>query len=121
MRSNAAHTLARTLSKLPGTVGDEILADDQSADDTVALAGRLGLKVVLHGHNRGYGVNQKTCYAPAIAAEADIVVMLHQVYQYSCGVYDLALGSRILGRQARKGGLPAYKAARTARSRRSRI
>ena len=118
---NAERTLARTVSEIPETVDLCILVDDQSTDGTAELARRLGLQVHVHEKNRGYGGNQKTCYAEALEAGADIVVMLHPDYQYSprlvgpmvsmiaYGVYDLVLGSRILGGGALRGGMPLYK------------
>jgi len=118
---NAARTLAATVAELPETVDEVILVDDQSSDETVTLARQLGLTVVVHDENRGYGANQKTCYATALAHGADIVLMIHPDYQYSpllatalasmvaYGVYDIALGSRILGGQALRGGMPVYK------------
>jgi glycosyltransferase involved in cell wall biosynthesis len=118
---NAEKTLEATVGELPDTVDDVILVDDCSADNTVAVARRLGLTVAVHDRNRGYGANQKTCYATALAAGADLVVMIHPDYQYSpllvtamasmvaYNVYDLVLGSRILGGQARSGGMPVYK------------
>lgn len=119
---NAAQTLARTVEAIPsGCVDALILVDDGSRDETVALARALGLSVIVHPQNRGYGANQKTCYTAALAAGADIVVMLHPDYQYdpalvpalasavAVGPYDLVLGSRMLGRGARYGGMPLYK------------
>jgi glycosyltransferase involved in cell wall biosynthesis len=118
---NAERTLEATVRELPDTVDDVILVDDKSSDQTVALARRLGLTVIVHERNRGYGGNQKTCYAAALKRGADVVVMNHPDYQYSpllvtalasmvaFGVYDLALGSRILVGGARKGGMPLYK------------
>ncbi|HTS31128.1 MAG TPA: glycosyltransferase family 2 protein [Bryobacteraceae bacterium] len=118
---NAERTLEATVRELPELVDDCILVDDQSRDQTVAVARRLGLQVVVHEQNRGYGGNQKTCYATALERGADVVVMIHPDYQYSpllvtamasmvaYGVYDLALGSRILGNGALRGGMPAYK------------
>ena len=118
---NAAKTLEATVLELPDVVDHRILVDDCSADETVALARRLGLTVATHEQNRGYGANQKTCYSTALAAGADVVVMIHPDYQYSpllvtamasmvaYGVYELVLGSRILGGQARSGGMPVYK------------
>jgi len=118
---NAERTLEATVRELPDCVDESILVDDQSRDETVALARRLGLTVVVHERNRGYGGNQKTCYATALARGADVVVMTHPDYQYSpllvtalasmvaYGVYDLALGSRILLGQALHGGMPLYK------------
>src|SRR6202167_3260707 len=118
---NAAKTLEATVRELPETVDETILVDDHSTDETVAMARRLHLTVHVHERNRGYGGNQKTCYAQALAAGADVVVMTHPDYQYSpllvtamasmvaYGVYDLALGSRILLGGALKGGMPVYK------------
>ena len=119
---NAARTLERTVAEIPRDIVDEvILTDDGSADDTAALSRRLGLHTLVHDRNRGYGANQKTCYAEALARHADIVVMLHPDYQYSprlvaamasmiaSGHYDVVLGSRILGRGALAGGMPLYK------------
>jgi len=118
---NAEGTLEATVRELPDTVDERILVDDHSTDETVAVARRLGLTVAVHERNLGYGGNQKTCYAKALASGADVVVMLHPDYQYSpllvtpmagmvaYGVYDLVLGSRILGGQALRGGMPVYK------------
>lgn len=118
---NAERTLEQTVEEISGAVDACILVDDRSSDGTVELAGRLGLKVHVHARNRGYGGNQKTCYAAALEAGADIVVMLHPDYQYSprlvvpmagmiaFGVYDIVLGSRILGGGALRGGMPRYK------------
>ncbi|MGA2114053.1 MAG: glycosyltransferase family 2 protein [Bryobacteraceae bacterium] len=118
---NAAKTLEATVRELPEIVDESILVDDHSNDDTADVARRLGLTVEVHARNRGYGGNQKTCYAKALARGADVVVMLHPDYQYNpllvtpiatmiaYGVYDLALGSRILGGGALRGGMPLYK------------
>jgi glycosyltransferase involved in cell wall biosynthesis len=119
---NAARTLECTLAGVDRAIVDDlILTDDASKDDTAALARSLGLHVMVHERNRGYGANQKTCYAEALARGADIVVMLHPDYQYSpklvpamasmivSGHYDAVLGSRILGRGALAGGMPLYK------------
>lgn len=118
---NAEKTLQQTVQEIPSTVDSCILVDDHSTDATVELAHRLGLQVHVHEQNRGYGGNQKTCYAAALKAGADIVVMLHPDYQYSprlvepmasmiaFGVYDLVLGSRILGGGAIQGGMPRHK------------
>ncbi len=118
---NAEKTLEATVRELPETVDERILVDDHSSDETVAMARRLDLIVEVHEKNRGYGANQKTCYAKALACGADVVVMTHPDYQYSpllvtamasmvaYGVYDLALGSRILGGGALRGGMPVYK------------
>jgi glycosyltransferase involved in cell wall biosynthesis len=119
---NAELTLEKTYRELPHDIVDDvILVDDFSRDATAALARRLGLITHQHDRNRGYGGNQKTCYAAAMQLGADIVVMVHPDYQYtpkllrslasllSEGVYDVALGSRILGMGALKGGMPKYK------------
>lgn len=120
---NAAQTLEKTYNELPADLVDEvILVDDHSQDDTVTLAQSLGIdKVIPHARNLGYGGNQKTCYAAALAGDADIVVMVHPDYQYSprlCGAmawmiasgeYDCVIGSRILGETALRGGMPLYK------------
>src|SRR5688500_16471976 len=80
---NAAKTLRRTYADIPHTVVDHIiLVDDVSRDETVEIAKRLGLEVIVHRQNRGYGGNQKTCYTAALAAGAAVVVMLHPDYQY---------------------------------------
>ena len=112
---NAEKTLEATVRDLPETVDECILVDDGSSDGTVALARSLNLTVYVHDKNRGYGGNQKTCYAQALLRGADVVVMTHPDYQYSpllissmagmvaYGVYDLALGSRILGGGALRG------------------
>jgi glycosyltransferase involved in cell wall biosynthesis len=119
---NASQTLERTYSEIPmGIVDDVILVDDASADETAKVARRLGIHTVIHSRNAGYGANQKTCYANALARGADIVVMLHPDYQYSprlltamagmiaSGHYDAVLASRILGGGALTGGMPRYK------------
>ena len=118
---NAEKTLQQTVREIPATVDSCILVDDHSTDATAEVAQRLGLQVHVHERNRGYGGNQKTCYAAALKAGADIVVMLHPDYQYSprlvepmasmiaFGIYDLVLGSRILGGRAIQGGMPRHK------------
>jgi glycosyltransferase involved in cell wall biosynthesis len=119
---NAEATLARTLSELDRDLIDEVvLVDDASTDETVALAGRLGLEPISHERNLGYGGNQKTCYRRALELGADIVVMVHPDYQYSpllvpamasmiaYGEYDLVLGSRILAQSPVARGMPRYK------------
>ncbi len=119
---NAERTLEQTVSEVPRDVVDDIVVvDDQSRDGTVEVARRLGLHVIVHPRNRGYGGNQKTCYTEALRRGAEIVVMVHPDYQYtprlipalaSCiasGLFDVALGSRILGGGARAGGMPLYK------------
>jgi glycosyltransferase involved in cell wall biosynthesis len=119
---NAATTLERTVSEVPRDIVDDIvLVDDRSSDETFAIAKRLDLHTIRHEKNRGYGGNQKTCYQAALGLGADIVVMVHPDYQYtpllipalaSCiasGLFDVALGSRILGGGALSGGMPLYK------------
>ena len=119
---NAEKTLQMTYSEIPHDIVDDIiLVDDQSQDRTVEVAQRLGLTTVVHEQNRGYGGNQKTCYATALSLGADIVIMLHPDYQYTPklitaiasliaeGLFDCVLGSRILGVGALKGGMPIYK------------
>lgn len=119
---NAAKTLERTYNDLPkGVVDKVILVDDVSQDETVEIARRLGLDVVVHIQNKGYGGNQKTCYLKALEDGADIVVMLHPDYQYDStlvpelikpiqeGKADMVLGSRFLGLGALQGGMPLYK------------
>ncbi|WP_174291197.1 glycosyltransferase family 2 protein [Sphingomonas bacterium] len=119
---NAALTLRKTVAEIPRDVVDDIiLTDDCSHDETVAVAEELGLHVVRHDRNRGYGGNQKSCYTAALARGADIVVMLHPDYQYSprlvtamagmiaSGHYDAVFASRILGKGALVGGMPRYK------------
>jgi glycosyltransferase involved in cell wall biosynthesis len=119
---NASKTLRTTCAEIPMDIVDDIiLVDDASRDETVAVAKELGLKTVVHPRNRGYGGNQKSCYKTALEAGADIVIMLHPDYQYTpklvsamayileSGLYDVVLGSRILGGQALKGGMPMYK------------
>jgi glycosyltransferase involved in cell wall biosynthesis len=119
---NAARTLERTYNDLPRDVVDHvILVDDVSRDETVEVAQRLGLKVIVHVQNRGYGGNQKTCYIEALRDGADLVVMLHPDYQYDSrlvpqliapiqsGEADLVLGSRLLGGGTLAGGMPRWK------------
>jgi len=119
---NAEKTLERTFNQIPKNIVDEvILVDDGSQDKTVEVAKRLNLTFVVHPKNLGYGANQKTCYREALKRGADIVVMLHPDYQYppqlvdalaslvASGLFDVALGSRILGGFALKGGMPLYK------------
>lgn len=123
---NAAKTLEKTLKDVPqGLVDLFIVVDDCSKDETVVVANQLKdrwpIKVIKHQSNKGYGGNQKTCYEAALSEGAEIVVMLHPDYQYepkllgamswmvASGVYDIALGSRILGKGALRGGMPLWK------------
>lgn len=120
---NAAATLEQTFAEIPMDIVDEVvLVDDKSKDSTVQKARELGIRhVVVHEVNRGYGGNQKSCYAKALSLGADIIVMLHPDYQYTPkliesmsfmianDVYPVSFGSRILGKGALKGGMPVYK------------
>jgi glycosyltransferase involved in cell wall biosynthesis len=118
---NAERTLTATVDELPEIVDVRILVDDSSADRTVEVARELGLVHFVHDRNYGYGRNQQTCYTEALAEGADVVIMLHPDYQYTpllvtamasmvaYGVYDVVLGSRIIGGQALRGGMPLYK------------
>jgi glycosyltransferase involved in cell wall biosynthesis len=119
---HAEKTLAACYAAIPRDVVDEVLlVDDASDDATVAIAESLGIRTHRHPANRGYGGNQKTCYSLALEAGADIVVMLHPDYQYeprlitamaamvASDVYDVVIGSRILGNTALAGGMPRYK------------
>src|ERR1700735_1443052 len=118
---NAEKTLEMTVRELTDIVDIKILVDDSSKDQTAALSRQLGVQTFSHDSNYGYGRNQQTCYREALAAGADIVVMVHPDYQYNpalvsamadmvaSGVYDVVLGSRILGGGALKGGMPRYK------------
>jgi glycosyltransferase involved in cell wall biosynthesis len=119
---NAEKTLERTLADVPPEWADEILlVDDASRDGTVALARRLGLRVVEHAKNLGYGANQKTCYREALASGADVVVMVHPDHQYDPQVIpdlaapilrdetDAVFGSRMLGGRPLEGGMPRWK------------
>lgn len=119
---NAARTLRRTVEEISRAIVDDIiLTDDASSDDTATVSRELGIPTIRHEANRGYGGNQKTCYAAALARGADVVVMLHPDYQYTphlvpamasmivSGEYDCVFGSRILGGGALRGGMPVYK------------
>ena len=117
---NAEKTLEVTAGELPDLVDIRILVDDHSSDKTVDLAHRLGLQVFQHDRNYGYGRNQQTCYREALTAGADVVIMLHPDYQYTplvtamasmvaYAVYDVVLGSRIIGGRALRYGMPIYK------------
>lgn len=118
----AAMTLEKTWNAIPHDIVDEVLlVDDASDDQTVAIAESLGMKVKRHPKNMGYGANQKTCYEDALQQGSNIIIMLHPDYQYeprlvtamaamiSSGVYDMVIGSRILGGGALKGGMPLWK------------
>lgn len=120
---NAAKTLEQTYREIPfDIVDDVILVDDASRDHTIEVAKTLGIKhIIKHEQNKGYGGNQKTCYAKALELQADVVIMLHPDYQYTPllipamasiiaqDLYPVVLGSRILGKGALKGGMPIYK------------
>lgn len=119
---NAEKTLEATVRELPDLVDIRILVDDHSSDRTVEVAKNLGLQYFVHDQNYGYGRNQQTCYREAIGAGADVVIMVHPDYQYTpllvtamasmiaYGVYDVVLGSRIIGgREALQGGMPLWK------------
>jgi len=119
---NAAKTLRMTYAELPHNLVDlVILVDDGSSDETVQIARELGLELFVHNRNYGYGANQKTCYREALKAGADIVVMVHPDYQYDPtllpdvirpiqeGTADVVLGSRLLGGNVMKQGMPWWK------------
>ena len=119
---NAEKTLQKTVADIPRGVADEIiLVDDKSGDQTVEIARRIGLFVVAHPKNLGYGGNQKTCYTEALAHGADVVVMLHPDYQYDPkmvpelvkpildGKADAVFGSRMMKGGALEGGMPLWK------------
>ena len=120
---NAALTLEKTYNEIPFDIVDEVvLVDDKSKDDTIKKGKEIGIKhIVSHDKNLGYGGNQKSCYKKALSLGADIVIMLHPDYQYTPklihsmsylianDLYQVVLGSRILGNGALKGGMPIYK------------
>ncbi len=120
---NAELTLEKTYKEIPFDIVDEvILVDDHSSDATSDLAKKIGIQhVIRHDENKGYGGNQKTCYNKALEIGADIVIMVHPDYQYTPklipsmtyliaqDLYQVVLGSRILGKGALKGGMPIYK------------
>jgi glycosyltransferase involved in cell wall biosynthesis len=118
---NAEKTLRATVDELPELVDMRILVDDNSSDRTVEVARELGLVHFVHDRNYGYGRNQQTCYREALAEGADVIIMLHPDYQYTpllvtamasmvaYGIYDVVLGSRIIGGEALHGGMPLYK------------
>jgi len=120
---NAASTLEKTYREIPHDIVDDVIVvDDKSNDNTAEVAKSLGINhVITHEKNTGYGGNQKSCYKAALDLGADVVIMLHPDYQYtpklclsmasilSEGIFDCALGSRILGQGALKGGMPLHK------------
>jgi glycosyltransferase involved in cell wall biosynthesis len=119
---NAAKTLEKTLADIPrDSIDGIILTDDASQDDTVGIAKRLGLKVIVHEVNKGYGANQKTCYREALKLGADIMIMVHPDHQYDPTVIphliepllkeecDAVFGSRMLGGRPLEGGMPKWK------------
>lgn len=120
---NAANTLLATYNEIPFDIVDEvILVDDNSSDNTIAVAKQLGIThIVKHQDNLGYGGNQKSCYNKALELDGDIIILLHPDYQYTPKllhsmsylianeVYPVVIGSRILGKGALKGGMPMYK------------
>ncbi len=119
---NAAKTLQRTYDEIPPAYRDNIiLVDDCSTDSTVQEAKNLGIQVICHPQNLGYGGNQKTCYQTALAEGADIIVMVHPDHQYDAsvipllvkplihGLADAAFGSRMLGGRPMEGGMPQWK------------
>ncbi len=120
---NAAKTIEKTVSEIPMDIVDDIiLTDDFSRDATIEVAKKIGINhIIAHENNKGYGANQKSCYKKALELGADIVVMLHPDYQYTpklipamCmlvanDLYDVVLGSRILGKSAVQNGMPVYK------------
>jgi glycosyltransferase involved in cell wall biosynthesis len=120
---NAEKTLANTYNEIPFDIVDEVLlVDDASQDNTIGVAKDLGIhNIISHQKNTGYGGNQKSCYKAALEMGADIVIMVHPDYQYTPKlipsmaylianeVYEVVLGSRILGKGAIKGGMPVYK------------
>lgn len=120
---NAEKTIIDTWNEIPfDIVDDVILVDDCSNDRTIEVANKLGIKhIIRHDKNKGYGGNQKTCYQKALELNADIIVMLHPDYQYTpklipsmvhllaSGLFEVVMGSRILGKGALNGGMPLYK------------
>ena len=119
---NAAKTLEKTVMDIPQGFDDVILVDDNSTDNTVELALKLGLTVITHEKNQGYGANQKTCYTLALERDAQYIVMIHPDYQYDSrvidiavrilelGILDFVMGCRIRTRmETLRGGMPIYK------------
>jgi glycosyltransferase involved in cell wall biosynthesis len=120
---NAEQTLEKTYRDIPeGSVDEVLLIDDASMDRTAEIAGRLGITVIKHDQNKGYGGNQKTCYDNALKKNADIIAMVHPDYQYDprvipfavgfiqTGICDIIIGTRIrTRRETLEGGMPVYK------------
>jgi len=120
---NASATIEKTVQDIPeGFAHEIILVDDSSTDDTVVIAKKLGLTVIEHTRNAGYGANQKTCYDEALKRDADIIIMIHPDYQYDSriapvfaniidhGICDVVLGSRVRTRkECLESGMPFYK------------
>jgi len=120
---NAEKTLEATYNEIPFDIVDNvILVDDNSKDGTIELAKKIGIKhIIAHEQNTGYGGNQKSCYKKALELNSDIIIMVHPDYQYTPklihsiaylianDLYEVVLGSRILGKGALKGGMPLYK------------
>lgn len=119
---NAEKTLKKTYQEIPKEYQNNIiLVDDASNDQTITIAKKLKIKYFLHKKNLGYGDNQKTCYQKALIQKPSIIIMIHPDYQYDPKLipaliamiessnYDIVLGSRILGGDALKGGMPLYK------------
>jgi len=120
---NAESTLRQTYKEIPfDIIDDVILVDDKSLDNTVKVAKEIGIKhIIEHDVNKGYGGNQKSCYNKALEIGGDIIIMLHPDYQYTPklihsmayiianDIYQVVLGSRILGKGALKGGMPLIK------------
>ena len=120
---NAEQTIRQTYAEIPFNIIDHVvLVDDASSDRTLDIAKELGISCIIRHHrNKGYGGNQKTCYNKALEIGSDIIVMLHPDYQYTplllpsicymiaSGLYSAVIASRILGKEARKGGMPLYK------------
>lgn len=120
---NAERTLEKTYNDIPKDIVDEvILCDDYSCDRTVDIAQKLGLTIIRHEQNKGYGANQKACYDAALKNGADFIVMVHPDYQYdprvvpfalgflATNICDVIIGSRIRSREeVLNGGMPVYK------------
>ncbi|MFA6467140.1 MAG: glycosyltransferase family 2 protein [Patescibacteria group bacterium] len=119
---NAAKTLVKTYEQIPHQIVDEvILVDDKSSDNTIEISKQLNIRTFVHEKNQGYGGNQKTCYQEALKLDSDIIIMLHPDNQYDPrlitamssliaeNIYDVVLGSRILGGKSLEGGMPFYK------------